>query len=636
MKGPAVNEPLIILVEDEPEIQRMLAETLSEHHFRVMVAGGLQEAKILVEQKDVELVVTDLALPDGSGIDLLKYIRCVRPSLPVIITTGFPSIHVVEEALRLGAFDLVEKPFDIHSLVSIVSEAFALRQQQGNALRESLTMLDQPAAYIDRSHRVLCSNMRWQQLVNCNGSCSDCDINRHVAAESKIAIHDLLAGLEGSDTVKAEVSIVTTEGPLAMNLTAMPVNERRDQPGGFLLTLQPVVEEAEVAYVNDPLTGCLNHRRFFEALSNLRQQALRQSTPVSLMVVDIDDFKSINRNQSYEVGDRVLGDLAEEIRRVVRDDDIVGRYGGDEFVIALRETNAAEAMAAANRLEAALGGEGWQSTSAVAPISITIGVVECPAGFTVDNRELAEQAHLAVHWGRQNGKGRVVLYRSEMAEANDGPVVDQERIERLTRQFAHANEKLKAAYAESARALVAAVEAKDPYTRRHSEAVAFYAERIAREMDLPEAFRRTLRYAAGLHDVGKIGIPDEILARPGKLSAEEYELIKQHPSIGANIVSNVTCMRREVPIIQHHHENWDGSGYPAGLSQATIPLGARIMRVADSLDAMLSNRSYRAACTWEYAISEIRSGSGRFYDPRVVMAVEALSVRMTEELIVRH
>ena len=574
-----MNDPVIILVEDEPEILKMLAETLSEHHFRVLTATRLQDAKILVEQPDVQVVISDLALPDGSGIDLLKYIRCVRPSLPVVITTGFPSIHVVEEALRLGAFDLVEKPFDLQTLVSIVSEAFAMRMQQGNCLKESLAILGKPAVFIDRSHRVMSRNLLWQQLVGCKGTCDNCDVNRHVDAGSPLALCDLLSGVGDAGSARAEVSLAGGDGALAMNVVAAPVGERRDQPGGFLLTFEPVITEAETTVLGDPLTGCLNHRGFFEALANLRQQALRQSTPVSLMVVDIDDLRSINRGQGYDLGDKVLGDLAEEIRRVVRDDDIVGRFGGAEFIIALRETNAAEAMAAAHRLEAALGGDQWQSNETSAPISVTIGVIECPAGFTVDNRELAERAHAAVHWARAEGRERVVLYRSDMSQAGSGPIVEQERIERLTRQFAHVNEKLKATYIESARALVAAVEAKDPYTRRHSEAVAQYAGQIAAEMGLPEAFQRTLRYASALHDVGKIGIPDNILTRPGSLTEEEYLLIKQHPTIGANIVSHVSCMRREVPLIQHHHENWDGSGYPAGLKHSTIPLGARILRV---------------------------------------------------------
>jgi putative nucleotidyltransferase with HDIG domain len=203
------------------------------------------------------------------------------------------------------------------------------------------------------------------------------------------------------------------------------------------------------------------------------------------------------------------------------------------------------------------------------------------------------------------------------------PTVDREEIERLTRKFTEANESLKAAYVESAHALVAAVEAKDPYTRRHSESVACYAEAVAREMNLPEPVCRSIRYAAVLHDVGKIGIPDSILTKPGPLSPQERELISQHPMIGANIVSHVSCMRREVPFIQHHHENFDGSGYPAGLKGMTIPLGARILRVADSFDALLAERSYKESMPWEDALQEVVAGSGTMYDPRVVQALEA-------------
>ena len=180
----------------------------------------------------------------------------------------------------------------------------------------------------------------------------------------------------------------------------------------------------------------------------------------------------------------------------------------------------------------------------------------------------------------------------------------------------------KGAALDSVRALARAVEAKDPYTRQHSEAVSRYAEAIAREMNLPDPVRKSVRYAAVLHDVGKIGIPDSILTKPGPLSPEERELIAQHPQIGANIVSHVSCMRREVPFIKHHHENWDGSGYPAGLKSTAIPIGARVLRVADSFDALLSERSYKQSMSWDDALKEIRAGAGSMYDARVVAALE--------------
>ena len=621
-------EPTCLIVDDEPELLGLLVRTLGEHHFRCLPASGLAEAKMAVEREDPDLVVADLALQDGSGLDLLKYVRAARPSVPVVIITGFPSIHVAEESLRLGAFDLIEKPFDVHSVVEVVNEAMATREQQLAVLRETLCVIDRPAAFVDRRQRVIATNTRWEQLVGHAGRSAQRGIDDYVAATSPGLISDLLSTSAAAESARARLDLVGAAGAVTVDLVAVPFRERREQPGGFVITAEPVLTSGQSpadAGALDPLTGCLSQRGFLEALDRLRLSALRRSLPLAILLIDVDDFRFINQSQGYDLGDQILQDLANEIRRVVRSEDLVGRYGGDEFVVALYEANADDASAAASRLCAARAGVTYNLGGVSLPVSLTIGVAECPAGYTLDNRGLLEQALAAVIWARQNHRGPVVRYTEGVTPLAGRPAVDQEEIERLTREFTLANEKLKAGYVESVQALVAAVEAKDPYTRRHSSSVAFYAERLACELKLPEPLQMSVRYAAELHDVGKIGIPDQILTKPGPLSPEELELVKQHPIIGANIVSQVSCMRREVPFIQHHHENWDGSGYPAGLKGAAIPLGARILRVADSLDALLSERSYKPAADWSQALAAIRDGSGTLYDPRVVAALEVLA-----------
>lgn len=621
-------EPTLLIVDDEPEVLDLLVRTLSDHHFRCIAAPGLQEAKIAVESEDLDLVVSDLALNDGSGLDLLKYVRCLRPSLPAIVVTGFPSISVAEELLRLGAFDLIEKPFDVNMLVEVANEAVATRRQQVASLGEMLQVVERPAVFVDRRHNVLATNNRWDELVGGKAPRGRVSIDHCVASDSPLAIGDLLMGTGSSDTVQARLRLATPDGSTSVDFQAVPFRERREQPGGYLITAEvtdedrPSAVEAE-AYGSDSLTGCLSHRGFLEALDQVRMKALRRSLPVTVIMIDIDNFRNINETYGYDLGDRMLQDLAHEVRRTVRDDDLVGRYGGDEIAVALVDTTSREAHGAASRLCAAMANLSYDITGVSLSISLTIGVADCPAGYAIDNRRLLEQAQAAANWGYENQRGPVVQFNESMI-TGDPPGVNREEIERLTRQFTEVNESLKAAYVESAQALVAAVEAKDPYTRKHSELVAQYAEKIAREMNLPEAVERSVRYAAVLHDVGKIGIPDSILTKPGPLAPDERELVKQHSAIGANIVSHVSCMRREVPFIQHHHENWDGSGYPAGLKKREIPIGARILRVADSFDALLSKRSYKESMAAEEAVAEILRGKGTFYDPKVIAAFEAV------------
>jgi len=177
-------------------------------------------------------------------------------------------------------------------------------------------------------------------------------------------------------------------------------------------------------------------------------------------------------------------------------------------------------------------------------------------------------------------------------------------------------------YLETIQALATTIEAKDPYTRGHSERVALYASIIAEEMNLPEDFLNILNFAALLHDIGKIGIPDEILNKPGKLSEDEFDKIKTHPVVGANIVENIDFLAQASSYIRFHHERQNGRGYPEGLNGEDIPLGAAILAVADAFDAMTSDRPYRKAWDMENTLCEIESNSGIQFRPDVVEALK--------------
>jgi putative nucleotidyltransferase with HDIG domain len=173
---------------------------------------------------------------------------------------------------------------------------------------------------------------------------------------------------------------------------------------------------------------------------------------------------------------------------------------------------------------------------------------------------------------------------------------------------------------ESTRALVRAVEAKDPYTRRHSEQVAHYAVNLARHMALPANEVELVRVAALLHDIGKIGVPDSVLTKPGPLTQEEFALIQGHPAQGAEILRHISVFAGEALLVRHHHESWSGGGYPDGLAGEHIPLGARIINVADSIDAMLMHRTYKEAFTVAFVQGELARCAGDQFDPAVTRA----------------
>jgi putative two-component system response regulator len=170
---------------------------------------------------------------------------------------------------------------------------------------------------------------------------------------------------------------------------------------------------------------------------------------------------------------------------------------------------------------------------------------------------------------------------------------------------------------QSVRALVEAVEAKDPYTRRHSEQVTHYALHVAACMNIPSHQMESIRIAALLHDIGKIGVPDHILTKPGRLTDDEFKLICRHPAMGADILQNISMFAAEARLVRHHHEKWDGTGYPDRLAGDAIPLGSRIINVADSIDAMLMQRTYKGPYPVGQMLSELKRCSGQQFDPSI-------------------
>lgn len=176
----------------------------------------------------------------------------------------------------------------------------------------------------------------------------------------------------------------------------------------------------------------------------------------------------------------------------------------------------------------------------------------------------------------------------------------------------------KEAYFKTITALTSAIDAKDTYTRNHSKNVARYAVSLGKSLGLSEKELTGMRYGAVLHDIGKIGIPDAILNKPGKLSEDEFKIIMGHPSIGASILAPIDFLKDSRDIVEHHHERYDGCGYPFGLKGESIPFAARIVGIVDSWDAMTSDRSYRCALSREKAIRQLEDGSGSQFDPIMV------------------
>jgi diguanylate cyclase (GGDEF)-like protein len=349
--------------------------------------------------------------------------------------------------------------------------------------------------------------------------------------------------------------------------------------------------------LTDPLTGLGNHRHFHERLQHELIEAQETSTPLSLCLIDVDDFKKINDRFGHPVGDRVLSQLATRLRQGGEG----FRLGGDEFAVLLPGYDQGEAQTAAASMVERLASV---SLDPGVEMTVSAGVATYPSQG-VGRDELIRLADSALYWAKEHGKNQVRVYRPDVVELAE-----------LKKLASGAD---KAARYRAAASLAKAVDARDVYTGSHSERVADLAARIAVRMGLSDETVELTRLAGSLHDLGKLAIPEEILRKPGPLTEPERLVLERHPQIGYRMLESLGVDPLAEWVL-HHHERWDGAGYPDGVGGEGIPLGARIIFVADAYDAMTSDRVYRTRLSDEEAIAELQRCAGSQFDPSVVAA----------------
>jgi diguanylate cyclase (GGDEF)-like protein/putative nucleotidyltransferase with HDIG domain len=337
---------------------------------------------------------------------------------------------------------------------------------------------------------------------------------------------------------------------------------------------------------HDSLTGLLGHRVFHEVL----ERVLAAGEPFSVVLIDIDDFKQINDLHGHQAGDEALRCVAERLRQSVRACDSVFRVGGEEFCALLPGLRRDDAFVAAERLRNAVAG-----IVLGLPVTVSTGVASFPVHGEARD-ELLAQADAALYASKRSGKNRTTI----AGAACGRPVSDRERNTRL-----------------------ALLHDKDPATVAHSVRVATLAVEIARALGVEDERLDDLRTAAKLHDIGKIGVPDAILAKPGPLDEEELRILRTHPIIGAELLTS-WGLPRAARFVLEHHEHVDGSGYPAGLRGDEITLEARVIHVADAYVAMTMDRPYRAAMDCDAAFAELERHRGTQFDADVVDTLLAL------------
>jgi putative nucleotidyltransferase with HDIG domain len=470
------EEIRLLIVDDERSICEILKQYLQIKGYTVFSARSAEDAVNIIKSERIDLVLSDIKMPGMSGVELLKWIREYNRVLPVLLTTGFPTLDSAIEALKLGAFDYLTKPFHLEEIGEKIKRALINKQlEEENRLFSKLVSLHEVTKIMTSTHEIK-------------------------ALTDKV----LDFGVKISKASGGDLVIIDAFGSLSIvNASESPYDLEFFGQGIFPVVSEWVVENGE------PIIIVPGEKHF-----------------------GADRFPPL----PPEIGSYIAFPLKTP-KKTIGVLNFVRSHGVSPFSHVDLEI---------------------------------VNVLASQAGISIENVNLYQDI-------RDN-------------------------------------------YLKTVRAFALAVEAKDQYTHGHSENVMKYTIVLAKHLGLSDTEIENVKYAGLLHDIGKIGISEFILNKPSRLTNIEFDEIKKHPALGAKIIADVPFLHPLVPFVLHHHEFYDGSGYPEGISGEEIPYGARILSVADVFEAMTSTRPYRKALSPEIAVQTLVAGKGKQFDPNMVDA----------------
>ena len=493
--------------------------------------------------------------------------------------------------------------------------------------------------------RMLGTKNHWMPFYSSQRPCL-ADLLLNLAPRAEINKHYKNMELKKWDLVEGAYDVQGFFAPLGkkgkwLRFTAAPLVDSRGKVIAAIETLEDITlrKEAEqekeklnkellksnhrlkTLVLRDYETGLFNRRFLDEVMEAEFLRAKRYNQPLSLIMLDIDYFKSINNMYGHMFGNLCLHQLAKLLKKVVRKYDIVVRSAGEEFIIISPGIDILQTLTMAQRILDEINVYNFGERTSTVKLKVSMAVVSYPEDKILKCEDLLDLAELVLIRAKESGGNRVYTsLEGKKSKAKFLPKKNnkQENIlglrHKLDRITLHANQNL----IEAIFAFAKAIELRDHYTGEHVEKTVLYATQLGRALKLSAEEIEDLRQAAILHDLGKLGISDKILLKTSKLTESEYLKIKKHPQIAVDILRPIHFLRSVIPYILYHHERWDGRGYPCGLKGELIPVGARIIAIADVFQALTSNRPYRKAFTTEESLRIMKEGAGSQFDPRIV------------------
>lgn len=633
--------PRILIVDDDPTVRQVCREALEQYGCEIHEAGDTARAIALLEVLSFSVVLSDVIMPGGNGTEILDHVVRHHPDTLVILLSGHGSIDVVKDAILKGAFDFLVKPFELSELTATIGRALEVRKKQTTELRNELYELhalttsssistDTPESYLEKLCAALERSFR--------------------ADAAAVVLEDGRLTLAGDDDiledsawpVLSRAASLLPEGSIMEPGSLPELQTPRGPAGAMCRPLQGKDVRIGSCIVVRLGAGFPFTERDLKLLGLFAAQAGNQLTGFDLArdlretANDLEKINTISAGFSASLDtSKVLDAISKGLHEVIPF-DVFGAFlsaqGAAPLVYVLSRADIPQRLlrsAFEERVADVTGETGFDK-------AWEAGIFQRfdKAGPPFDS---AKATWFAFNLGEQGRLQGMLIAGTRDTGSLPGL---QRYLSLLAGQAAVAlgnaylHQTGERNYIQTIAALAGAVDAKDPYTHYHSRNVTAYCLAMADYLGMPDREREDLRNAALLHDIGKIGMPEAILNKPGSLTSAEFDIIKTHPDIGYRILKPVTALA-DIPVtVRHHHERFDGGGYPLKLTGEDIPFHSRILAVADVFDAITSDRTYRSSPGLDYAVSELRSSAGTQLDPELVGAfLEILSERTPAEIL---